>query len=53
VRLAAAGQGFGAESEETVCEVTSRAFTMLPDATGSPVIVSFFDDPRGQTQGAP
>jgi len=46
VRIAMAPQGFAMESETNPCEVTSRAFTVLPDPGGSAVIISFYEDPK-------
>jgi len=45
VRLGAMGLGFGADSEESVCDVVSRGLHVLLDPSGAPVIFSVYEEP--------
>jgi hypothetical protein len=45
VQLGVLGEGFGADSEATVCDVVSRGLSVVVDPVGSPVILSVFVEP--------
>ena len=46
ILVGAIGRGFGAESEDSACDVVSRGLQVLLDPTGMQVIFSVYEDPR-------